>query len=127
MKHILQTKHGEISYQDSDVINPDDYIPTGEFNPHNKRPFLIHNEFGTLCVVYADCDQDALDAAVDASKLDSCLVPESELVVNEHGEDVMGNGDGAVACRLGNAGEPFDLTYIGVIELPNAQYGVIAL
>ncbi len=123
-EQVVKTPHGEMTYDDADVVNPDDYIPQGEFNPHNVRPWLIHNEYGTLAIVYADNEQDALDEAVDADKLDSCLIPEEELVVNEHGEDVADHGDGEVASRLGNAGEPFDLTYIGMVPLPNQQYGV---
>ncbi len=123
-EQMVKTPHGEMTYDDADVVNSDDYIPQGEFNPHNVRPWLIHNEYGTLAIVYADNEQDALDEAVDADKLDSCLIPEEELVVNEHGEDVADHGDGEVASRLGNAGEPFDLTYIGMVPLPNQQYGV---
>lgn len=116
-RKTIQTKHGEMSYRDSDVVNPDDYTERGGFNPHNVRPWLIHNEFGTLCIVYSSNEQDALDEAVDADKMDSCLVSDADYAEAER------EGHADEYASLGNAGEPFDLTYIGMIELPNAQYG----
>jgi len=100
------------------VVNPDDYIPTGEFNPHNVRPWLIHNEYGTLAIVYASHEQDALDEAVDGDKMDSCMVSPEDYAEAER------EGHADEYANLGNAGEPFDLTYIGMIPLPNKQYGV---
>lgn len=104
-------------YQLADVVNASDYIADGEFNPHHIRPFLIHNEFVTLAIVYAPHVQDALDIAVD--KLDSCLVSDADY------QEAETDGHAEEFARLGNAGEPSDLTYIGAIELPNAQYGQV--
>lgn len=114
----VATQHGAMSYEADDVVNPDSFIPNGEFNPHKVRPFLIHNEFGTLAIVYADNEQDALDEAADADKLDSVQVDEEEYFK----ADEEGHSD--EYANLGNAGQPFDLTYIGLIPLPNQQYGV---
>lgn len=115
--YTVNTAHGELEFNKADVVNPDDYIPNGGFNPHHVRPFLIHNEYGVLCVVYASHEQDALDEAVDANRLDSCLVSDADY---KEAED---EGHADEFARLGNDGEPFDLTYIGLIELPNAPYG----
>ena len=38
-------------YFADDVVNPSEYIPNGEFNPHKIRPWLIGNEFGVLGIV----------------------------------------------------------------------------
>ena len=67
--------------------------------------WAIWNEFGVIAIVYADCEQDALDIVVDEStKLDSCLVEFSEANYEE-------------CCSLGNAGELFDLGYIGMQQI----------
>jgi hypothetical protein len=116
-KHTIQTHQGEFSFDSSQTVNSESYIPTGEFNPHNTRPFLVHNEFGVLGVVYASSLQDALDEMVDSDKLDSCLVSDEDYAE----ADKEGYADDYAS--LGNASEPFDLTYIGFVELPNRQYG----
>jgi hypothetical protein len=112
----IRTAHGTMHYRSSDVVNPDDYIPTGEFNPHKVRPWLIHNEFGTVAIVYADYEQCALDEAVDAGKLDSDQVSDEDLATmsEEEKEDLL---------TAGNAGEYLHQDYLGILELPNQQYG----
>ena len=124
----IETQKGAFSYEAGDVVNPDDFIPQGSYNPHNVRPWLIHNEFGTLAIVYADNEQDALDEAVDAGKLDSCRIPDEEIGDYGRTEGVFQPDsevlEAANATLLGNASEPFDLTYIGMVPLPNKQYGV---
>jgi hypothetical protein len=115
--YTVKTRVGELQFNKSDVVNPDEYFANGDFNPHHVRPFLIHNEFGVLCVVYAQSEQDALDEAVDANRLDSCLVSAADY------QEAEQEGHADEFANLGNAGEPFDLTYIGVIELKNAPYG----
>ena len=72
------------------------------YNPHKVKAFVIHNEYSILCISIGDCLQEALDNAVDNDCLDSCLV-----------EDQDYNNDDL--CSLGNAGELFDLSYIGVL------------
>jgi hypothetical protein len=106
-------------YFAEDVVNPDEYIPAGSFNPHNMRPWLIGNEFGVLGIVYAHHEQDALDEMVDRDKLNSCLLSDEDALERT---DEDGNEDFA---RLGNAGEPFDLDYVWMRELPNKQYAKI--
>jgi hypothetical protein len=67
--------------------------------------WAVWNEYGVIAIVYADCEQDALDIIVDDStKLDSCLVDYGDDVYDEH-------------AALGNAGELFDLSYIGMKEI----------
>jgi endo-1,4-beta-mannosidase len=113
----VELKSFTLRYQDTDVVNPDDYIAKGDFNPHNVRPWLINNEFGTLAIVYASCEQDALDAAVDAGKMDSQQVSEEDLaeMSEEEREELL---------TAGNASEYFYQDYLAMVELPNAQYGI---
>lgn len=64
----ITTYHG-IKFSDADVVNLDDWISEGESNPHRMRPWLIHDHGFVLAVVFASCEQDALDEACDAGKL----------------------------------------------------------
>jgi hypothetical protein len=109
----------QITFTDADVVNKDGFIPAGEYNPHNVRPFLIHDHGFTVAVVFADCLQDALDEAVDAGKLDSFQVSETDLA--DYGPDQDG------IARLGNASEPFDIQALDVVELPNPPFSFVAL
>jgi hypothetical protein len=69
------------------------------------RRFAVWNEYGVIAIVFADCEQDALDIVVDeSSKLDRCLLEDGEDVYDEH-------------VPLGNGGELFDLSYIGMKEI----------
>jgi len=109
----------DFQFSDSDVVNPDDYIPKGEYNPHNVRPWLLHHEGLSLAIVFAECLQDALDEAADAGKLDRFQVAEEDM--GDYGDDEEG------ITRLGNASEPFDIESVGVLELPNPPFSFCAL
>ena len=78
-----------------DRIACNDVTLPGEFNPHNVRPWAIGNEFGALGVVWATCEQYALDTLVDEGLGDGLLIDEAD--ADEE------------TARLGNAGEPADL------------------
>ena len=80
------------------------------FNPYNVKLWVIGNEYGALCAVWGSCEQDALDAAVDAGLLDS-LMDEEQDYNNE------------ALTPLGNAGELFDLDYVwmGKVEFDAAR------
>lgn len=143
---------GQIKFTDTDVINLDDWIPAGEYNPHNVRPFLLHDHGFVLCVVFADCLSDALDIAADEGKFDRYLIdlnnpshrddylvrdivtpgsdPNCPEYIDKEGNKYWWKEEKEPAF-LGNAGEPFDLESIGVEELANpprsfcAQYNAI--
>ena len=68
---MATAKYKEVQFSDADIVNLDDFIPAGEFNPHNIHPILIHDAGFPVAVVFASHLQDALDIAVDAGKLDS--------------------------------------------------------
>jgi hypothetical protein len=108
-------------FTDKDVVDPDrDWIWAGSYNPNKVRPWLIYNEYGTLAVVFASHESDALDAAVDAGKMESCRVPNEDV-------DAMSEEEQEELAFLGNAGEPHDLTYVGVVELPNPAFSFVVL
>lgn len=114
-----QAQFNQITFTDTDVVNKDGYIPAGEYNPHNVRPFLLHDHGFTVAVVFAGSLQDALDEAVDAGKLDSFQVSDDDLA--DYGPDEE------AIVRLGNASEPFDVEALDVVELPNPPFSFVAL
>lgn len=109
----------DFQFDDSDVVDPSAYIPKGEYNPHNVRPFLLHEEGFTIAVVFASCLQDAIDEAVDAGKLDRFMISPKDMA--DYGEEEEG------VSRLGNAGEPFDIESLGIVELPNPHFSFAAM
>lgn len=108
-----------VKWTDADVVDPDSWIPAGEFNPHNVRPWLLHDHGFAVAVVFASCLQGALDEAVDHDKLDRYLIAEEDL--GDYGPE----GEGI--AYLGNASEPFDIETLGVIEMPNVAYSFAAM
>ena len=113
MKTTIKHHNFDFSFTDEDIANQDDCCYQGEYNPHRVRPFLLHDEGFTICVVFADCLQDALDIAVDENKLDRYLVTESDSA--DYGGDIYNSEQ---LAYLGNASEPFDVESLGVLELP---------
>ena len=89
----------EVELEDERILCNDVTLPTHRFNPHSVRLWVIGNEYGALCAVWAGNEQDALDEACDAGLLAGLAIdePDSE----DEDEDI---------ARLGNAGEPHDLT-----------------
>ena len=80
------------------------------YNPHNVRMFAIGHTFGASCAVFASCEQDALDNAVDADLMDWCLSETQDY-------------DDENLTPLGNASELFDLgeVWIGEVEFDAAR------
>jgi hypothetical protein len=115
----MQAEFNQIKFSDSDVVNPDDYVPASEHNPNSVRPFLIHDAGFVVAVVFASCLSDAFDIAVDEGKLDGFQVSQEDLA--DYGPDEEG------ISHLGNAGEPFDLGTLDAVELPNPPFSFVAL
>ena len=116
---MLFSEHKSIKFTDDDVLNKDDFIPAGEYNPQCVRPFLLHDHGFVLCVVFACNLQDAIDEAVDAGKLDRYQLT----LEQEVGYGPEANG----VSYLGNASEPFDIEGLDAIELPNPPFSFCAL
>lgn len=144
----MQAKFNEITFSDADVVNKDDFIPKGEYNPHNVRPFLLHDHGFVIAVVFADCLQDALDEAVDADKLDHLMIdlkdqndrddylvkdkvtPGYDANCPEYVDEQGGKywwQEGSEPAFLGNASEPFDIEVLEAVELPNPPFSFVAL
>ena len=86
----------EIELADERILCNDVQLPCDRINYHNVQLWVIGNELGALCAVWASNEQDALDAACDAGLL-------AGLAIEEKDADDE-------SARLGNAGEPHDLT-----------------
>lgn len=113
----MEAEIAGIKFTDADVVNPDDFIAAGEYNPHKIHPFLLHDHGFVVAVVFADCLQDAIDTAVDADKMGRYAIEEADL--EEYGEDGV--------SYLGNFGKPFDIESLGVLEFDNPKFSFVAL
>ena len=105
----IKLKNGSIVTIPDDRILANDVTFPHEYNPHNVRLWVIGNEYGAICAVWADCEQEALDEALDAGKLDSFLVEPEDV-----DPDLLADG---FYAHLGNAGEITDLSYCSMEEI----------
>ncbi len=109
----------------NDVTLPAEFDEASRHNPHNVRLWIVGHCHGPLCCIWASCEQDALDNAVDASMLDCMLVDPADLV----DYDYESNPDNY--SFLGNASEPFNLDDCWMAEVdlatPRDNYLVIKL
>lgn len=121
MQVTIEVRNLQLTFSDSDIVNPDEFIPAGEYNPHNVRPWLLHDHGFPVAVVFADSLQDALDIAVDACRMDRYQIQESDY------DDYGINGEDPTCSFLGNAGEPFDIDTLGYVELRNPAFSFCAL
>jgi hypothetical protein len=134
MQIKIKTEHGMITVDDADIVCKSEHYDIYEgtraaiepgYKPDNTvRCFAIHNEYGCIAVVFACNEDQALDDAVDAGKLDSCQIPESEVTSNDDGDfdDCGGN-----LTRLGNAGECFNMDGISMVEIPVPKFSLAGL
>ena len=112
------TFHGyDFTFSDSDVVNPADYIPAGTSNYHNVRPWALFHEFGIFAVVFASCEQEALDIAADSGKLDTFKAEEP--IADEDVEGVSFLGNYGTAYRLGD--------YFNIHAMPNPPFSFAAI
>lgn len=88
-------------------ILTNDVIFPWEYNPHNVRPWILGNEYGAVCLVWAASLQDAVDAACDNNCMNSFLSDETD-------EKEIELYD---LTRIGNAGELADLQHLWCREI----------
>jgi hypothetical protein len=117
-------KYNEIQFSDADVVNPDDFIPDGEYNPHNVRPFLVHDAGFPVGIVFASSLDEALDILADEGKLEAWeLNPDDTYDNVTYGLDT----EEPTCAFLGNDGKPFDIEALNVVCLPNPPFSFVAL
>jgi hypothetical protein len=145
---VVRYRNFELSFTDNDVINMDSVSFEGDYNPHDRKLWLIHQCGFVICVVEAHSLQDALDEAVDSGKMDPFQIhPEDE----SDRDDYMTTDVSKIACGfdpecpeyvdsngvkywwsteptfLGNASEPFDIDGVGYVTLPLPKRSVTKL
>lgn len=89
----------DIELDDKRILCNDVTFPW-EYNPHNIQFWIVGNEYGVIGAAWGN-EQDALDEIADADLL-VCMANDDEH--SEHGEECE-------CAFLGNASEPYDLTY----------------
>jgi hypothetical protein len=102
----ITTKVGEIRLNPGMIVDPEWFEFDRGYNPHNMRPFIVGAEFGALAIVWAEHEQEALDAAVDGDKMDGYIID------NPDEEDYEDH------CSAGNASELIHDDYLWIIEFP---------
>jgi hypothetical protein len=115
----MHAEFQQIKFSDADVVNQSEFIGEGEYNPHNFRPFLLHDHGTVVAVVIAGSLQDALDIAADEGKLDAFKISEKELADYDPEEECL--------AYLGNACQPFDIQTLDTVELPTPTFSFVAL
>ena len=85
----------------NDVMLPAAFDASSAYNPQKIRLWVVGHVFGAVHAVFASHEQNALDELANCGALDFCQVADG-LSENEENDDTF--------CRLGNAGEPFDLS-----------------
>lgn len=120
---MTKSTYKGLVFSDQDIVNPEDYVPQGEYNPHTIRPWLISDGQKVIAIVFADCESDALDLACDEHKLEDYFV--SDEVMYKFGETEQEQENRLT--RLGNAGEPHDIAELKIVALPNPPFSFCAL
>jgi hypothetical protein len=111
---------GDVEISDDMIVNPDAYVPAGDYNPHNVRPWVIGHEHGAFAIVFAASAQDAIDETVDAGKMDGMKVSDEDYAnaTDDEREDYL--------CG-GNASEYFYQDYLWLEPIENPPFSFIAL
>ena len=89
------------------ILCNDIVLPCDADYKQKTKLWVIWNEFGPMGAVWATSDQEALDQLVDSDLAQGILVDEAILAR-------MDDDAKADLTRLGNGGEPCDLTYVGL-------------
>ena len=94
---------------DKIMCNQEPILP-GDSHYYNMRLWTIGHEFGALCAVWATCEQDAIDCAVDLNLLDFLQISDSDYgaMTDDEKDEVL---------HAGNASEPFDQSGLWIAEV----------
>lgn len=118
MKIALSKSNNHLTLA-ADRILANDVLFDGEFNPHKVGLYVVRNEYGTVCAVWAGNEQDALDEAVD-NDLMASFAAEGEIRFDDEEQSYFDENDAHVTL-LGNAGEPFVLDDCGIQRIPQSD------
>ena len=106
----IKLRDSIVSIEEEKILANDVTFPH-EYNPHSVKLWVIGNEYGATCAVWADCEQGVIDEATDAGLMDAFLVDEEDIE-----EELLEDG---FYSHLGNAGELADLSgaWIKAVDL----------
>lgn len=131
MKTTIKINGLEFSFCDEDIANPDEMIAQHEYNPHSVRGWLLHDHGFTICVVFSDSLQNAIDEAVDCEKMDRYLIDMEDDSESAQWRDYAKNKNDIWDCEglsfLGNASKPFDIESLGYVEFPAPKMSIVRL
>ena len=85
-----------------------DYIANFGDKTFTKRTYAISNEFGLVAIAYANCEHEALDAAVDANLMQGHII-----------DDFVALPEDAVFA--GNRSEPINTDYLRIEEIKDRR------
>lgn len=123
-ERIIRNGNLETTYRVSDFVNPESF----NANPDRRmnKAYVVLNGGYPLAIVFSEyysyCEQDALDAAVDAGKLDGLQVDATELADYQVGTDSKGNPEYEGISHLGNACEMFADENLDIWILPMSTF-----
>ena len=83
---------------------PPEIDASDRYNPYNIRLWVIGNEHGPICAVFAGGEQSAFNQAVDLWQLDYLMAADQDY-------------DDETLTSLGNASELFDLSHAWIAEV----------
>jgi hypothetical protein len=90
----------------NDVILPSEFDHASRYNRHNVSMWLIGNEYGAVCAIFASHEKDALDSACNIGMMEEFLI---------HKDSTTGLYD-KDGTTLGNDGKLHDLDHCWVAE-----------
>ena len=88
--------------------NLKDYIANFSDKTFTRRTYAISNEFGLVAIAYANCEGDALDAAVNANLMQGHII-----------DDFIALPEDTVFA--GNRGEPINTDYLRIEEIKDRR------
>lgn len=123
-ERIIRNGNLETTYRVSDFVNPESFSNTPD--RRMNKAYVVLNEGYPLAIVFSEyysyCEEDALDAAVGAGKLDGLQVDATELADYQVGTDSEGNPEYEGISHLGNASEMFADESLDIWILPMSTF-----
>jgi hypothetical protein len=114
--------HEGYSFTDADVVNWEDYKPNQQRGTE-ALPFLIHDEYGLLAVVFGDDASAALEIAAIYGKMDRHKVSDEEAnAMTEEEQERL-----TVLSNNLKGSDHYNLENVRTIQLSNPQFSFVAL
>lgn len=105
MTHLIPTKDGNVYQLESYQIHVNDLALPGLYNPHKVKMFIVGNEYGPLCALWAS-ESELFDTLIDLGCGEAFVVSEEDLEdyrLEDGSYDVSYCGNDSSPCDLSNA------------------------